>query len=202
MASTNALTLATSFSGSKLALPTPACTIPPSRPGTALAALGRLDRLAHVGRHRAELGVRHQAARPEYAAERPTSGIMSGWRCSGRSRSGRLHLLRQILGPDHVGAGALASSALSPLANTATRRVLPVPCGRLTVPRTIWSAWRGSTPSERELDGLVELGLGVGLDHLHGVGHRWSLPRSIVASSGLEPLALLPSSLLRHLEAH
>ena len=40
-----------------------------------------------------------------------------------------------------------AASALSPLAKTSTRAVLPVPCGRLTVPRTIWSALRGSTPS-------------------------------------------------------
>src|ERR1700704_5904204 len=42
---------------------------------------------------------------------------------------------------------ACASAALSPTANTATRAVLPVPLGRLTVPRTIWSALRGSTPS-------------------------------------------------------
>src|SRR5688572_19230544 len=40
----------------------------------------------------------------------------------------------------------LASSALSPLANTATRTSLPVPLGRLTTPRTIWSAGRGSPP--------------------------------------------------------
>jgi len=26
---------------------------------------------------------------------------------------------------------------------------LPVPLGSTTVPRTIWSAWRGSTPSRR-----------------------------------------------------
>jgi hypothetical protein len=39
-----------------------------------------------------------------------------------------------------------ASSALSPLAKTATRTSLPVPAGRVTTPRTIWSAWRGSTP--------------------------------------------------------
>src|ERR1700747_2508357 len=42
---------------------------------------------------------------------------------------------------------ACACSAFSPTANTATRAVLPVPCGRLTVPRTIWSALRGATPS-------------------------------------------------------
>jgi hypothetical protein len=32
------------------------------------------------------------------------------------------------------------------LANTATRTSLPVPLGSDTTPRTIWSAWRGSTP--------------------------------------------------------
>jgi hypothetical protein len=35
---------------------------------------------------------------------------------------------------------------LSPRANTATRTSLPVPAGSVTTPRTIWSAWRGSTP--------------------------------------------------------
>ena len=39
-----------------------------------------------------------------------------------------------------------AASAFSALAKTRTRAVLPVPFGRLTVPRTIWSALRGSTP--------------------------------------------------------
>ena len=48
--------------------------------------------------------------------------------------------------PDHVGAGGLASSALAPRAKTATRTVRPVPFGRLTTPRTIWSACLGSTP--------------------------------------------------------
>ena len=40
-----------------------------------------------------------------------------------------------------------ASAAAAPAANTATRTALPVPPGRPTVPRTIWSALRGSTPS-------------------------------------------------------
>jgi hypothetical protein len=35
------------------------------------------------------------------------------------------------------------------LAKTRTRAVLPVPCGRLTEPRTIWSALRGSPPAGR-----------------------------------------------------
>ena len=39
-----------------------------------------------------------------------------------------------------------ASSAFAPRANTATLSVRPVPFGSDTTPRTIWSAWRGSTP--------------------------------------------------------
>ena len=40
-----------------------------------------------------------------------------------------------------------ASPNFSPPTIASTRSVWPVPWGRLTVPRTIWSAWRGSTPS-------------------------------------------------------
>ena len=48
--------------------------------------------------------------------------------------------------PTTSAPAASASAAFSPVAKTATRGDLPVPCGRLTVPRTIWSALRGSTP--------------------------------------------------------
>ena len=48
--------------------------------------------------------------------------------------------------PTRSAPAASASAAFSPTAKTMTRAVLPVPCGRLTVPRTIWSALRGSTP--------------------------------------------------------
>ena len=41
---------------------------------------------------------------------------------------------------------AVAFSAFSPWANTATRTVLPIPCGRATDPRTFWSLCRGSIP--------------------------------------------------------
>ena len=41
----------------------------------------------------------------------------------------------------------MAASAAGPIANTTTRAVRPVPWGRVTVPRTIWSAFRTSTPS-------------------------------------------------------
>ncbi|MNR10459.1 hypothetical protein D3C85_1267120 [compost metagenome] len=66
--------------------------------------------------------------------------------------------------PTKSAPAAIAASALSPVAKTRTRATLPVPCGRLTVPRTIWSALRGSTPRRKatstvasNLDGLVSL---------------------------------------------
>ena len=46
---------------------------------------------------------------------------------------------------------ALASSARSPFAKTATRSDLPVPFGSITVPRTFWSALRGSTARLSEI---------------------------------------------------
>ncbi|MDF2667666.1 MAG: hypothetical protein K0R81_3516 [Microbacterium sp.] len=49
--------------------------------------------------------------------------------------------------PTSSAPAARAASAAGPLAKTMTRAVLPVPWGRMTVPRTIWSALRGSTES-------------------------------------------------------
>src|SRR6056297_1135375 len=48
--------------------------------------------------------------------------------------------------PTMSAPAACASSAFGPRAKTATRTVLPVPFGRPTTPRTIWSACRVSTP--------------------------------------------------------
>jgi hypothetical protein len=48
--------------------------------------------------------------------------------------------------PTMSAPAASASLARSPAASTSTRTVLPTPWGSTTVPRTIWSACRGSTP--------------------------------------------------------
>ena len=49
--------------------------------------------------------------------------------------------------PTNSAPAALAAVAASPSANTAIRTVFPVPPGSETVPRTIWSAFAGFTPS-------------------------------------------------------
>ncbi len=50
--------------------------------------------------------------------------------------------------PDMTKSAPASSAAFwaGPSQTASTRRLLPVPCGSTTVPRTIWSAWRGLTP--------------------------------------------------------
>jgi hypothetical protein len=54
--------------------------------------------------------------------------------------------LRRSASPTTSAPASWASRCFSPLANTATRTVLPMPLGSTTAPRTIWSACFGSTP--------------------------------------------------------
>jgi hypothetical protein len=85
---------------------------------------------------------------PSTLPRRPTLPMSSGRR-DGRVEVGPASgdLLDELVAADLVGAGGDAASAAGPVAKTMTRAVLPVPWGRLTVPRTIWSALRGSTLS-------------------------------------------------------
>src|SRR5680860_1494798 len=77
----------------------------------------------------------------------PTLPIMSGVATTASKSSHPPLILSMSSSPPTTSApAASASAALSPVAKTRTRAVLPVPWGRLTVPRTIWSALRGSTP--------------------------------------------------------
>mmetsp|Transcript_28426 Transcript_28426/g.53154 ORF Transcript_28426/g.53154 Transcript_28426/m.53154 type:complete len:218 (-) Transcript_28426:1749-2402(-) len=84
---------------------------------------------------------------PRTLPRRPTTGIMSG---VAMQRSNSIlppcTISMRSSAPTMSAPAACASSALGPRAKTATRTSLPVPLGRPTTPRTIWSAWRGSTP--------------------------------------------------------
>ena len=61
-------------------------------------------------------------------------------------------LLHQLLAADHVGAGLGRFLLLLAAGDSAsTRLLLPSPCGSTTVPRTIWSACFGSTPSRSDM---------------------------------------------------
>src|ERR1041385_4016818 len=104
-----------------------------------LAAFDRLDGFGHVLRYRAETRVRHQPARPQDLPKPADHGHHVRCRDSAVEVDfAGLHLLGQVF------PAAAASLARSPRANTATRTLLPVPCGSMTVPRRFWSGLRGS----------------------------------------------------------
>ena len=115
-----------------------------------LPPLMSLTALATSSGHGAGLRVRHEAARTEDLAETADLAHEVG-RGDGGVEVGPAagDLLDQVVGADEVGAGRDCCLGLVAVAKTRTRAVLPVPCGRLTVPRTIWSALRGSTPRRK-----------------------------------------------------
>ena len=77
----------------------------------------------------------------------PTAPIMSGVAiATSKSVNPPSILAARSSPPTKSAPASSASRALSPWANTATRTLLPVPCGRLIVPRSCWSAWRTLTP--------------------------------------------------------
>ena len=90
-------------------------------------------------------GIRPRGPRiwPSWPTTRMESGVamaisklmLPAFTCSARSSK-----------PTTSAPAASASLALSPCANTATRLVLPVPCGSTSEPRTIWSDFLASTP--------------------------------------------------------
>src|SRR5579864_3174455 len=112
--------------------------------------------------------------------------------------------------PTKSAPASWASLALSAVANTATRTFLPVHFGRTTEPRTICSAWRGSTPSLMCASTVASnLEIDVSLAILQAVsGSRPPLPllamaasTFLAASTYFFPL-FLGISLLHYLEAH
>ena len=146
-----------------------------------LARLELLDRLRDVERHRAALRVRHQPARTR-ARGRACRPRPSGraWRRSRRrraSRPGSSSRTRRSRRSRRRRPGLPSPSR--PCASTSTRRLLPVPCGSTTVPRTSWSEWRGSTPRWDETTIVSSnLARAVCFTSLHGLGqlpHRAGL---------------------------
>src|SRR5699024_10396831 len=96
-----------------------------------------------------------------------------------------------------------AASACGPVAKTMTRAGLPVPLGRLTVPRTIWSALRGSTPSRIETS--TEASNLAGEDFCarrSASSGVYTRPSSIRAAPFLYALLRKPMSSALHRDAH
>src|SRR3546814_799663 len=99
---------------------------------------------------------------------------------------------------------ASALSALSPRANTATLTSLPVPAGSVTTPRTIWSAWRGSTPRFSATSSVSSnLAEASSRTVLIASSTPWSFSASTLPSRAFCFLvSLAMGSALRHFEAH
>src|SRR5690606_12559159 len=105
--------------------------------------------------------------------------------------------------PTSSAPAASAASACAPDAKTMTRAVLPVPLGRLTVPRTIWSALRGSTP--RRIETSTEASNFAGLDFCarrSASSGEYARPSSIRAAPFLYALLRKPMSSALHRDAH
>src|SRR6266436_3296811 len=157
--SMRARTLAAMAFSSKLALPTPACTMPAfsTRNSTApplaslIACVTSIVTVPTLG-----LGIRPRG--PKTLPSRPTIPIMSGVAMQ-RSKliSPLLTCSARSSAPTMSAPAFLASSALAPLAKTATRAVRPVPSGRHGVGRRRGSSplrwfrrtsrWRGPSPA-------------------------------------------------------
>ena len=147
-ASTKALMFWFSCSSEKDALPTPAWMMPAfSTRNSTAPPLAALTAPATSMVTVPTLGFGIMPRGPSTLPRRPTRPIMSGVAMQ-RSKSivPLLTISKRSSAPTTSAPAFLASSALAPLAKTPTRRLRPVPFGRLTTPRTIWSEWRGSTP--------------------------------------------------------
>ena len=85
---------------------------------------------------------------PSTLPRRPTTRIMSGDATTASKSIQPPSIFFAMSSPPTKSAPASSASRIfSPLAKTRTRTFLPSPLGSTTVPRTIWSACLGSTPS-------------------------------------------------------
>src|SRR5215831_9810235 len=138
-ASANALMFCTRWSAGNDALPTPACTMPAfSTRNSTEPPLAPLTALVTSMVTVPTFGFGIMPRGPNTLPSRPTSGMRSGVAMQ-RSKSmlPPCTFSTRSSAPTTSAPAALASSALAPRANTATRTLRPEPFGRLTMPRTI-----------------------------------------------------------------
>src|SRR5687767_2312511 len=129
-------------------LPTGACTMPVlSTRNSTLPALISRTAWAMFGVTVPVFGLGIRPRGPSTLPSLPTARIMSGVATTASKSIQPPWILSTSSSPPTKSAPAsCASFCLSPPAMARTRLVLPRPCGRTTVPRTIWSACFGSTP--------------------------------------------------------
>src|SRR5262245_15128215 len=155
------------------------------------------------------LGMRPRG--PSTLPSGPTLAIMSGVAiAASKSVQPSWTRLTRSSPPTTSAPASCASRARSPVANTATRTFLPVPLGSTTEPRTICSAWRGSTP-RRMWASTVASNLEIEVSRTMSQafsGSRPPLPLEATASSTFFAASryffprFLGMFLLRYFEAH
>src|ERR1700680_2766500 len=98
---------------------------------------------------------------------------------------------------------ALAASAFLPWVNTATRTVLPVPCGITVEPRTCWSDFVASTPkfTDTSTDSL-NLAVANSLTSLRASSIGYALPGGRFSFQLLVRFATAAMSHSFHVNAH
>ena len=185
----------------------PAWTMPAfSTRNSTAPPLASLTAAGDVLGHRADLRVRHQAARAEHLAE--TADQRHHVRRGDAAVEvdlAALDLLDQVLRADHVGAGRLGLVGLGAAREHRRRGPLrPVPFGSVAdAAHHLVGVTRIDAEVHRDLDGLVELGLGALLDQLHRLVERVELRRIDALAGGLDTLCrCCAMGLLHHLEAH
>ena len=197
MASVRAARLSTSWSGSKVALPNgdvdDAALVDLELDA---AALDLVDGALEVEGDRARLGVGHEAATAQDATQLADAcPSCRGWRRRRRTPASRPRCVStRSSAPTTSAPAALASGPCRP--GRRRRRGRPCPChaAATTVPRTICSAWRGSTP--RRMCASTEgsnLTVEVSLQEGHGL-------QGLVDPAGLDELGELqvPLAVLAH----
>src|SRR5271170_1000018 len=98
---------------------------------------------------------------------------------------------------------ALAASAFFPWVNTATRTVLPVPCGITVEPRTCWSDFVASTPkfTDTSTDSL-NFAVANSLTSLRASSMEYDLPGGSLSFQLLVRLTTAGMSHPLHVDAH
>ena len=135
---------------------------PPSRRGTRPCRPSpRVTAFVDVERDRADLGVRHEAARTEDTAELTDRAHHVGRRDHAvEVHEAFLDLGHELVAAGEIGAGRAASRSFSPLANTSTRTRLP---GAVRQHERAADHLVGvlgiDARDDGEVDGLVELGV-------------------------------------------
>src|SRR6266566_1488426 len=152
MASSSAIALATRLSCGKDFLPTCTCTLPAlSTRNSTLPALTSRTARATSKVTVPIFGLGMSPRGPSTLPSRPTCPMRSGVAIvESKSMKPPWIFSTKSSAPTTSAPASRASRSFSPLANTATRTVLPIPWGITMAPRTIWSACLGSTPSRSD----------------------------------------------------